>query len=128
MNLKNIAGMMTGLMMMLLITSFTSDRAPAKYDPSGTWEYSVPGVPQGYDRGLMVITEDEEGLVVSIGPSEDYLAPAQDVELKKKSLSFKVIVEYEEVVVTGEFDNDQFSGKVSYVEGIFDMTAQRKTE
>ncbi len=128
MNLKNIAGMMTGLMMMLLITSFTSDRAPAKYDPSGTWEYSVPGVPQGYDRGLMVITEDEDGLVVSIGPSEDYLAPAQDVELKKKSLSFKVIVEYEEVVVTGEFDNDQFSGKVSYVEGIFDMTAQRKTE
>ena len=128
MKLKNIAGMMTGLMIMLLMTSFISNTAPVKFSPAGTWEYSVPGVPEGYDRGFMVITEDEEGLLVSIGPSEDYLAPAQDVEFKKKSLSFKVVVEYEEVVVSGEFDGDQFSGTVSYVEGIFDITAQKKTE
>ena len=128
MKLKNIAGMMTGLMGLMLLTSFANHSVIAKYDPAGTWEYSVPGVPEGYDRGFMVITEDEEGLLVSIGPSEDYLAPAQDVEFKKKSLSFKVVVEYEEVVVSGEFDGDQFSGTVSYVEGIFDITAQKKTE
>ena len=128
MKLKNIAGMMTGLMIMLLMTSFISNTAPAKFSPVGTWEYSVPGVSEGYDRGLMVITENEEGLLVSIGPSEDYLAPAQDVEFKKMSLTFKVVVEYEEVVVSGEFDGDQFSGTVSYVEGIFDITAQKKTE
>lgn len=128
MDMKRITGGLAGLMLALLLASFTGISSPAKFSPVGTWEYSVPGVPEGYDRGVMVITEGEEGLMVSIGPSQDYLAPAQDVEYKNKKLSFKVIVEYEEVVIDGAFEEDQFSGTVSYVEGVFDITANRQVE
>jgi hypothetical protein len=128
MNTKRFTRAWAGFMLMLLMTSLTSFSAPARYSPVGTWQYSVPGVPEGYDRGLMVITEGEEGLQVSIGPTEEYLSPVQDVEYSKKTLRFKVVVEYEEVLVTGEFDQDEFTGTVSYVEGTFDMTATRILE
>lgn len=128
MNMKIIARSAGSLALVLLLASFTFISLPDKFSPVGTWEYNVPGVPQGYDRGVMVISEGEEGLIVSIGPSQDYLTPTQDVEFKKKTLSFKVIVEYEEVVIQGEFDMEQFSGTVSYVEGVFDMTANRIAE
>lgn len=128
MSLKIIARSMGSLMLVFLLASFTGISIPAKFSPVGTWEYNVPGVPQGYDRGVMVITEGEEGMVVSIGPGQDYLTPTQDVEYKKNTLSFKVIVEYEEVVIDGEFDKDQFTGTISYVEGVFDITANRVVE
>ena len=128
MNMKIIARSAGSLVLVFLLASFTGISVPEKFSPVGTWEYNVPGVPEGYDRGIMVISEGEEGLIVSIGPSQDYLTPTQDVELKKKTLSFKVIVEYEEVVIQGEFENEQFSGTVSYVEGAFDMTANRMVE
>ncbi len=128
MKMKHFAGVLGGLMLLLLASSFTSVTVPVKFTPVGTWEYHVPGVEPGYERGVMVITEGEGGIQVSIGPSKDYLSPVQDVEYEKKSLSFKVYVEYEEVVVKGEFDNDLFNGKVSFSGGTFDMTAQRVPE
>lgn len=128
MKMKKIASIMGALLLVFMATSFTNAPTTAKFSPIGTWEYNVPGVPEGYDRGVMVISEGEEGLIVSIGPSEDYLSPTQEVEYKKMKLSFKITVEYEEVLVSGEFNKDLFSGTVSYVEGIFDMTAERIAE
>jgi hypothetical protein len=116
------------LMMVFLISLETQSSPTAKYSPAGTWEYSVPGVPEGYDRGVMVITENEEGYVVEVGPSQDYLMKAEKVEYSNKKLSFVVYVEYEEVKISGEFKSDKFEGKVSYVEGEFDMTADRAPE
>jgi hypothetical protein len=128
MNLKIVSRATLILMVVLFVTSFSKAAPSAKFTPVGTWEYGVPGVPEGYDRGVMVITENEQGYVVSIGPSEDYLAQAQDVEYSKEQLSFKLIVEYEEVKISGTFDGDKFTGTVSYVEGQFDITAERKTD
>jgi hypothetical protein len=115
-------------MMVFLISLETQSAPTAKYSPAGTWEYSVPGVPEGYDRGVMVITENEEGYVVEVGPSLDYLMKAEKVEYSNKKLSFVVYVEYEEVKISGEFISEKFEGKVSYVEGEFDMTADRVPE
>ena len=128
MKMKPIAGVLGGLMLLFLAGSFTSVNVPAKFTPVGTWEYHVPGVDPGYDRGVMVITEIEKEIQVNIGPSKDYLSPVQDVEYKNKSLSFKVYVEYEEVVVKGDFDGDSFAGTVSFSGGTFDMKAQRVAE
>ena len=119
---------MLALSMMFLISLDAQSDPTAKYSPVGTWEYSVPGVPEGYDRGVMVITESEDGYVVEVGPSGDYLMKAEKVEYSNKNLSFVVYVEYEEVKISGDFNNEKFEGKVSYVEGEFDMTADRVPE
>jgi hypothetical protein len=44
---------------------------------------------------------------------------------KKNSISFSVYVENEEVKVNGNFEGDDFSGRLSYFEGDFDITAKR---
>jgi hypothetical protein len=114
---------------MLAIANLSTHSAPAaKFSPVGTWEYNVPGVPEGYDKGVMVITENEGGFVVEVGPSKEYLMKAEKVEYSKQKLSFVVYVEYEEVKISGEFDKDKFEGLVSYVEGDFDMSAMKVPE
>ena len=114
---------------MLFVITFDARSAPVvNYSPVGTWEYNVPGVPEGYDRGVMVITEGEDGYVVEVGPSKDYLMKGQKVEYSNNKLSFVVYVEYEEVKISGDFDKDKFEGTVSYVEGVFDMTAAKVVE
>lgn len=118
----------TGVLILLAVVLSSINvfgNPPVKYTPEGTWEYSVPGVPPEYSAGVMVIGETEEGFKVTVGPSTDYLMEAQSVEYSKKSLSFKIYVEYEEIIITGTFKGDEFTGTVSYVEGIFDMTAKR---
>jgi len=114
--------------MLSIITYAAKGEPVVKYSPVGTWEYSVPGVPEGYDTGIMVITENEDGLVVEVGSSREYLMKAEKVEFDNTKLSFVVYVEYEEIRISGEFDKEKFAGKVSYVEGEFDMTATKLSE
>jgi hypothetical protein len=116
------------LAVLFIATLDMQSSPPAKFSPVGTWEYSVPGVPEGYDVGIMVITESEVGYIVEIGPSEDYLVKAEQVEFNNKELSLVVYVEYEEVRISGDFSDDQFKGKVSYVDGVFDLTAVKVPE
>jgi hypothetical protein len=122
-----IQGMVT-LAMVLLMSLDLQGTPPAKYSPAGAWEYIVPGVPEGYDRGVMIITESEDGLAIEIGPSKDYLVKAEKVEYSNKQLSFIVYVEYEEVKISGEFKDENFEGTVSYVEGVFDINASKVPE
>lgn len=125
MNFKMVFRSIAVMSMLVFINLDSTGAHLAKYSPVGTWDYSVPGVPEGYDRGVMVVTESEEGYVVEVGPSKDYLMKAEKVEYNNQKLSFVVYVEYEEVKISGEFDDDTFVGTVSYVEGVFDMTASK---
>ena len=53
---------------------------------------------------------------------------AEKVEYGNETLSFVVYVEYEEIRISGEFDKEKFEGKVSYVEGEFDMAATKRSD
>lgn len=116
---------MTTLMMLLFLSSITHAAPMAKFSPAGKWEYSVPGVPEAYSAGVILITENDEGFVVEVGPSVEYLTQAEKVEYSKKKISFIVYVEDQEVKVWGSFGKNQFTGTVSYVEGEFEFTATK---
>jgi hypothetical protein len=125
---KTLLSGILALTTIMLLTSTAFGVPPVKYSPSGTWEYALPGVPDEYSAGWMVVAEAEEGIVVSIGPSTDYMVEAEYVEYSKKELKFKIYVENEEVNISGTFKGDEFTGTVSYVEGVFDLTARRVKE
>ena len=94
----------------------------------GSWEYSVPGVQPGYETGTMIIAKDGKDYKITMELNEYFKVDAEKVVYKKKTLSFTVWVETEEILVSGSFDGDNFSGKLSYFEGDFDITAKRKAE
>lgn len=128
MNYKNISRGMIALLLVVLVSSFSYEAPAKKFSPVGTWEYSVPGVAQGYEEGAMVIVKKEKEFSVSMALNEYSSAEAENVVYKKKEIEFVVWVQGEEVVFAGTFDKDTFTGTVSYFEGEFEMTAVRKKE
>ena len=125
MNHKNVIRVAVVLLVMVLASSFVSEPLAEKYTPAGTWEYSVPGVQPGYENGSMIIAEDGKEYKVTMVLNEYYKTEAEQVVYKKKAISFSVYVENEEVKVNGNFEGDEFKGRLSYFEGDFDITAKR---
>ncbi len=128
MNYKVDARVVLSLFLVVLISSFTFDAPVMKYSPVGSWEYSVPGVQAGYEAGTMTVIEDGKGYKVTLQLNEYFKVDAEKVVYKRKTLSFSVRVETEEILVSGTFDGDKFTAKLSYSEGDFDLTALRKTK
>ena len=111
MNYKNISNAVVSLFLVVLISSFTFDAPAMKYSPVGSWEYSVPGIQAGYEAGTMTISEDGNSYKVTMQLNEYFKVDAEKVVYKKKTLSFSVLVETEEVLVSGTFDGDKFTAE-----------------
>ena len=105
-----------------------NDSPVGSYSPEGTWVYSAPNVAEEYTTGEMIITETEDGFRVVMVLDEYFQAEARDVKYEKKLLTFSLYVESELVTVSGKFNKDEFTGTVSYSEGVFDLTATRKQQ
>ena len=114
------------VILVILVSSFTIDNPVKKFSPVGIWEYSVPGVQVGYESGTMIIAEYDKDYKVSLQLNEYFKVEAENVVYKRKDLSFSVYVESEEILISGTFDGDNFSGKLSYSEGDFELSAVRK--
>jgi hypothetical protein len=127
MSYKVVARVVLSLFLIGLISSFTIDAPAMKYSPVGSWEYSVPGVQAGYEAGTMTVIEDGKGYKVTLQLNEYFKVDAEKVVYKRKTLSFSFRVETEEILVSGTFDGDKFTAKLSCSEGDFDLTALRKT-
>ena len=117
---------MVSFFFVVTMSSFTLDAPAMKYSPVGNWEYSVPGVEPGYETGTMIITQEDKEYKVSMELNEYSKVDAEKVVYKKNDLSFSVWVETEEILVSGTFDGDNFTAKLSYFDGDFDLTAVRK--
>jgi hypothetical protein len=94
----------------------------------GTWDYTVEGVPEGYEAGSMIISEKGKSYGVTMALNEYYKTEGESVNYKKKNLSFVIWVESEEVRISGSFDGDTFTGLVSLSQGDFEMVAKKKAE
>ncbi len=122
---KTISRSLVALLLVVFVSSFTHEAAAKKFTPVGTWEYTVDGVPVEYETGKMIIVEKDKELKLSMVINEYFKTEGEKVSYKKKSLSFIIWVESEEVSVSGTFDGDQFDGIVSLSEGDYDITATR---
>lgn len=110
---------------LIMVTSFTVDAPAKKYSPLGSWDYSVPGVEEGYESGTMLISEDGREYKVTLQLNEYSKVVAENVVYRKKEISFTIFVETEEIQVSGTFDGEKFTAKLSYSEGEFDLSAVR---
>jgi hypothetical protein len=126
MNYKIVSRGALTLLLVVLVSSFTFDSPAKKFSPVGSWDYSVPGVQPGYETGTMIIAGDGKDYKITMVLNEYFKTDAEKVVYNNKKLSLSVWVETEEVLISGTFDGDNFSGKLSYFEGEFDLKAVRK--
>lgn len=126
MHYKTVSRGFIALILVVLVSSFSFEVRAKDYSPVGTWEYSVPGVPDGYQEGTMTIVEKENGYGVTMALNEYNKAEGEKVKYEKLVINFSVWVEGEEVKISGTFDKDNLSGTVSYSGGEAKMTATRK--
>ena len=128
MNNKSVFRSLTAVLLVIVIASFSYASPAKKFSPAGTWEYSVPDVPEGYQNGNMIIVKLKDGYGITMGINEYSKVEAEHVVYKKKSLSFTLYVEYEEIAISGTFDKDTFTGTLSFSQGESDITAVRKVK
>ncbi|MEN8204354.1 MAG: hypothetical protein ABFS28_17295 [Bacteroidota bacterium] len=128
MNSITISRSLVAMLFVVLASSFSYNAPANKFSPVGTWEYSIEGVPEGYDTGSMIIVKNGKNYGVIMALNEYYKIEGESVEYKKKNLSFIVWVESEEVSVSGTFDRDKFTGMVSLSQGDFEVIATRNAE
>lgn len=126
MNYNTVLRGVVSVIVLIMVSSFTIDAPVRKYSPVGSWDYSVPGVGEGYESGTMLISEDGKEYKVTLQLNEYSKVVAEKVVYKKKEMSFTIYVETEEILVAGTFDGDKFTAKLSYSEGEFDLSAVRK--
>ena len=128
MNYNTVLRGVVSVIVLIMVSSFTIDAPARKYSPLGSWDYSVPGVGEGYESGTMFITEDSKEYKVTLQLNEYSKVVAEKVVYKKKEMSFTIYVETEEIQVSGSFDGDEFKGSISFSEGDFTITAMRTSK
>ena len=126
MHYKTVSRGLIAIILLLLVSSFSFEVPSKDYSPVGTWEYSVPAVPDGYQEGTMTIDEKEDEFGVTMALNEYSKTEGEKVKYEKLVISFSIWVEGEYVKISGTFDKDTFSGTVSYSGGETKMTATRK--
>ena len=124
--MKSIFIKSTLFLFAIAMSSFTSlDDAIDGKKVVGTWAYSVPYAPDGYQNGDLVI-EEKEGKLSGYTAMDGYKTTAEKMKLQGDKLTFELYVEGTKVSFDLTFDKKTFAGKVTYSEGILDITGKKK--
>ena len=125
---KFIPGMFILVAIFITTSSFSMEPVSKKFTPVGTWKFSAPSAPEGYNTSDLIISKEVKEYKLVFALNEYYQITANEVVYKKKNLSFILYIETETVQIKGTFEDDKFSGTASYSEGVIDVTAVRKKE
>jgi len=94
------------------------------YDPSGNWNYTVTGTPNGTVEGTMTITKNGDSysgeLQSPIGSTN-----LNNLKIEGQTLSADFYYSGTEIQMSGTFDGDSFDGEVAAGYDSFDITANR---
>ena len=115
-------------MLLLLSVSVISaqDSQKAK-NPVGKWKFEAPYAPEGYTSGTIDIAFAEDKYSTSISfTGSDYKIPGERIKVEKENVTFAVIIEGGEVVISLIAENDnKMTGKAVYSEGEIPLTLTR---
>ena len=124
--MKSIILKSTIILSVIAMSAFTNvNNAIDAKKVVGTWAYSVPYAPDGYQKGDLVI-EEKEGKLSGYTSMDGYKTTVEKMKLEGDKLTFVLYVEGTRVSFDLTFDKKTFAGKVSYSEGTLDITGKKK--
>ncbi|MEL7585900.1 MAG: hypothetical protein AAGU19_04235 [Prolixibacteraceae bacterium] len=108
-----------------VVSGLSNPVVPAKENLKGTWEYKAPEAPYEYNAGKFVFDEVDGKPVVTVKARNGAELKARDVKVENDSISFTVMIDYEQVKVTGKISGNKLTGKAAYSEGVLNVTAEK---
>ena len=116
-------------MLMLFSASIISAQSSqGKKSPVGKWKFEAPFAPEGYNTGSIEISfaKDKYSTAISL-TGADFIIPGNKTKVENDTLTFSVMIDTEEVVVSLKAENDtKMTGKAVYSEGEIPLTLTRE--
>jgi len=112
--------LLTSLMLLLFVlTAVSQDNNNPKKDPVGSWKFTAPYAPEGYQSGNVTVASADNKLTASMSfDSMQYKFPAERIRLTNDSLFFSIYLEGQSVDICLKLeDNAKMTGKAVYSEG-----------
>ena len=111
--------------LLVLSTGVLFAQKKSDVKPEGTWTFTAPDAPYEYSTGDIVISREGKELKGEFVFSEHYKLKVHDLKLEDDVLTFKAYIEGEVIYAKATITKDELKGKVSYSEGIVDISAIR---
>jgi hypothetical protein len=99
--------------------------ASEKENLNGTWLYKVAAAPYEYNSGKLIFGEKDGKITGTIKFMDGSEIKAQEVSIDNNNFSFSVVIQDNQVKVTGKIVTGKITGKVYSPQGLMDLTAER---
>ncbi len=96
-----------------------------KENLNGTWLYKVADAPYEYNSGKLIFSEKDGKTTGSIKFMDGSEIKAQEISINNNNFSFSVVIQDNQVKVTGKIVTGKITGKVDSPQGQMDLTAER---
>jgi len=114
------------MLAVIIIGGCASSRKAANISV-GTWDYAVVLSPEQVLRGWLVIARDGENYTGTINSEEGSL-PLEGLAIENGKMKCTFFYEDMDIVLTGVFDRDTFSGTVKADYDEFPITAEKRKQ
>jgi hypothetical protein len=111
--------------------SLSAQQGPgSKTDPAGTWRFTAPYAPEGYQSGTINIAMAEQKYTASMAfTGVEYNFTGSNVKLEKDVLTFSISVESESVFVTLKQEEPiKMTGTAVYSGGSVPLTLTKEVK
>lgn len=113
------------LVLVVLLSSFTTNYNSNPKKILGTWSYEVPDAPYEYQKGNLIF-EKVDGELKGHTDIDGYKTNVQDIVVDGQNVTFTMWVQDTEVEFDLDFEKKSFKGTVSYTEGSLDISGTKK--
>ena len=113
------------IMLVVVLSSFTTEMAISDKHLVGTWGYETPDAPYEYQKGDLIF-EMKDGKLVGSVSIDGYKIEMEDIKNGKDKFTCDIYVEGEVVTLDLKFTKKAFSGTATYSEGSLDISGTKK--
>jgi hypothetical protein len=105
--------------------TFTAN-AQTKKSAIGSWKFEVPQAPYGYDKGIILITQQGDSLIGELKMDSGQSFKLNKITSKNDSINISAYIQGELVTVNAKIEGNKMSGQVYWSQGEMDLKAERQ--
>ncbi len=111
-----------------VLTQITSEVMTSRNKLEGTWDYMVKDVPPEYSKGVLRIIRNQKVFGVEVDLSDGSNLKASEVMVRRKNISFYLMINGQRVDVALHVEGDTISGESTSPDGVFKLEGTRRQE
>lgn len=121
---------MKGLIVFTFLLAIATSGIYASVSPNnkeiiGEWKYAVPTAPYGYQKGVLVINEQENNLVGEVKFEDGYKVELKNLKYTEGTFQCGLYIDYDYVSIKVTIKEKKMSGVVNSPEGDLNITAEK---